>query len=193
MHFDKWHGQSWGNLSHWGGVMHICISKLTWGGVMRICISKLTIIGSDNGLSPGRRQAIIWTNAEILLIGNLGINFSEILIVWKMVTISSQPQCVEYGFIFYRTPPQWNGTVNWKTSWWKAKSHFFYTVSTMAFDVLATKGARTSAATVLTPESVLMWFAHDTLYNQTSIHHFQRWDTHQHNIGVLATHEWHSL
>ena len=35
------------------------------------------IIASDNGLSPGRRQAIIWTNAEILLIGPLGINFSE--------------------------------------------------------------------------------------------------------------------
>ena len=44
-----------------------------------ICTSKLTIIGSDNGLSPGRRQAIIWTNAEILLIPTLGTNFSEIL------------------------------------------------------------------------------------------------------------------
>ena len=45
-----------------------------------ICVGKLTIIGSDNGLSPGRRQAIIWTNAGILLIGPLGTNFSEILI-----------------------------------------------------------------------------------------------------------------
>ena len=45
-----------------------------------ICVSKQTIIGSDNGLSPGRRQAIIWTNAGILLIGTLGKNFSEILI-----------------------------------------------------------------------------------------------------------------
>ena len=45
-----------------------------------ICVSRLTIIGSDNGLSPGRRQAIIWTNAGILLIGPLGTNFSEILI-----------------------------------------------------------------------------------------------------------------
>ena len=41
---------------------------------------KLTSIGSDNGLSPGRRQAIIWTNAGIFLIGPLGTNFSEILI-----------------------------------------------------------------------------------------------------------------
>ena len=45
-----------------------------------ICVGKLTIIGSDNGLSPGRRQAIIWTNAGILLIGPLETNFSEILI-----------------------------------------------------------------------------------------------------------------
>ena len=51
-----------------------------WGRVTHICVSKLTIIGSDNGLSPARRQAIIWTNAGILLIGPLGTNFSEILI-----------------------------------------------------------------------------------------------------------------
>ena len=44
-----------------------------------ICVSKLNIIGADNGLSPGRRQAIFWTNAEILLILTLETNFSEIL------------------------------------------------------------------------------------------------------------------
>ena len=38
------------------------------------------MIGSDNGLSPERHQAIIWTNAWIMLIGPLGTNFSEILI-----------------------------------------------------------------------------------------------------------------
>ena len=51
-----------------------------WGRVTHICVGKLTIIGSYNGLSPERRQAIIWTNAGILLIGPLGTNFSEILI-----------------------------------------------------------------------------------------------------------------
>ena len=40
-----------------------------WGRVTHICVSKVTIIGSDNGLWPGRRQAIIWTNAAILFIG----------------------------------------------------------------------------------------------------------------------------
>ena len=51
-----------------------------WGRVTHICVSKLTIIGSDNGLSPGRRQAIIWTNAGILLIRPLGTIFNEMLI-----------------------------------------------------------------------------------------------------------------
>ena len=51
-----------------------------WGQVTHICIGKLTIIGSDNGLLPCWHQAIIWTNAGILLIGPLGTNFSEILI-----------------------------------------------------------------------------------------------------------------
>ena len=45
-----------------------------------ICVGNLTVIGSDSGLSPGRCQAIIWTNAGIMLIGPLGTNSSEILI-----------------------------------------------------------------------------------------------------------------
>ena len=74
-------------------------------------VSKLTIIGSDNGLSPSRRQAIIWKNYRILLIGPLETNFSEILIVtsyvfvkenalenvvWKMAAILCRPQCVKW-------------------------------------------------------------------------------------------------
>ena len=59
---------------------YFMVSLTHWGQVTHICVSKLTIIGSDNGLSPGRRQAIIWTNAGILLIRPLGTNFSEILI-----------------------------------------------------------------------------------------------------------------
>ena len=51
-----------------------------WGRVTHICVSKLTIIDSDDGLSPGRRRTIIWTNAKILLLGPLGTNSSEILL-----------------------------------------------------------------------------------------------------------------
>ena len=82
------HSQS---LNHWGRPTHICVSKLT-------------IIGSDNGLSPRRRQAIIGTNAGILSVEPLGTNFSGILIEihtfsfkeiqWKMAAIISRLQCV---------------------------------------------------------------------------------------------------
>ena len=60
---------------------HASIFHLTHlGRVTQICVSKLTIIGSDNGLTPGRRKASIRTNAGIMLIRPLGTNFSEILI-----------------------------------------------------------------------------------------------------------------
>ena len=59
-----------------------------WGRVMHICFGNPTIIDSDNGLSPGRRQAIIWTNAGILLIRPLGTNFSEILIKIHIFSIN---------------------------------------------------------------------------------------------------------
>ena len=45
-----------------------------WGRVTHICVSKLTIIGSDNGLWPGWRQAIIWTNAGIVFVETVGTN-----------------------------------------------------------------------------------------------------------------------
>ena len=44
-----------------------------------ICVVKLNIIGSDNGMAPGQPQAIIGTDAGILLIGPLGTSFIEIL------------------------------------------------------------------------------------------------------------------
>ena len=84
-------------LAHWGRVTHICVSKL--------------IIGSANGLSPGRRQAIIWTNAGIMLIirtlgnklkWNLNRNSYIFIqenafesVVWKTAAILSQPRCVK--------------------------------------------------------------------------------------------------
>ena len=63
-------------------LMHTCFTSPTnvyhWGRVTQIYVSKLTIIGSDNGLSPRRYQAIIWTNVGILFMGPLWTNISEI-------------------------------------------------------------------------------------------------------------------
>ena len=67
--------------------MYYSPSLTHWGRVTHICVGKLTIIGSVNGLSPRRRQAIIWTNAGILLIEPLGTNFSEILIGIQMFSL----------------------------------------------------------------------------------------------------------
>ena len=61
-----------------------------------ICVSKLTIIGSDNGLSPGGRQAIIWTNAGIMLIGPLRTNFYGTLI--KIHTFSFKKMQLKLSF-----------------------------------------------------------------------------------------------
>ena len=79
-----------------------------WSRVTHICVVKLISIGSDNGLWPGRRQAIIWTNAGILLIGPLGtnINFNRHpnifiqenaleYVVREVASILSWPQCVK--------------------------------------------------------------------------------------------------
>ena len=96
----------WSALTHWGRVTHICVNKLT-------------IIGSDNDLSPGRRQAIIWTNAGILLIGPLETNFSdisiEIHIFWfkKMhLNMSSgnwQPFCLGVSVLTSWLLVMWDG------------------------------------------------------------------------------------
>ena len=75
----------WQTLDNTDAEAHIKFQSKTmmlthWGRVTHTYVDKPTIIGSDNGLLPERRQAIIWTNAGILLIGPLGTNFSEILI-----------------------------------------------------------------------------------------------------------------
>ena len=70
------------------------------GRVTHICVSKLTIIGSDNCLSPGGRQAIIWTNAGILLIGPVWTNFSEILI--EIYTFSLKKMRLKISFAKWR-------------------------------------------------------------------------------------------
>ena len=85
------HGlNQWEATLHCNAVSHWLIPYLEWslqsphllthcGWVTHIGVSKLTIIGSDNGLSPSRRQAILWTNGGILLIRPIGTNFNEIL------------------------------------------------------------------------------------------------------------------
>ena len=76
-HNKKFHVYMYINTMH---SQRFLILLTHWGRVTHICVSKLTIIGSNNGLSLGRRQAIIWTNAEILLTGPVGTKLSATLI-----------------------------------------------------------------------------------------------------------------
>ena len=72
---------------------------------------------SDNGLVPFQHQAIMWTDAGILLIWPLETNFSEILnkihtffiqenafenVILKMAAILSRPQCVNPSFFLFQ-------------------------------------------------------------------------------------------
>ena len=112
-----------------------------WGRVTDICVSKQTNIGSDNGSLPGRYQAIIWTNAGILLIGTLGSNFREISIeipillfkkmhlkmssgkwrpfclglnmlnIWERLSWCMQPIITPCGDHFVYAPSHWEMTV----------------------------------------------------------------------------------
>ena len=110
-----------------------------WGRVTHICVSKLTIISSDNDLSPNRRQAIIWTNAGILLIGPLGTNFGEIWIEiqifsfrkmhWKMSSAKWRPFCL--GLNVLNSVLAWEITrvslhKIWKSlRWWNHRRNLF--------------------------------------------------------------------
>ena len=107
---------------HWVNVSvpHFLITQSLahWGRATHICVGKLTIIGSDNGLAPGRCQAIIWTSAGISLNGPLGTNFNETLIwiqhfhsrkcIWKCRLRNgvhlSQPQCVDNTILHMGRP-----------------------------------------------------------------------------------------
>ena len=109
-----------GNISEISIKIHMSVEKCIWEYCLRTvnhyfsafthsgrathkCIGNL-IIGSDYGLSPGRRQAIIWTNDEILLTGPLETNFSDILIeihafsfkkmLWKRSSAEWRPFCL---------------------------------------------------------------------------------------------------
>ena len=81
-----------------------------WGRVTHICVGKLTIIGSDNGLWPGWRQAIFWTNAGILLIGPLRTNLCEMLIT-RPQWVNSSPPSTAYM-------RQWTGSALVQTIIW---------------------------------------------------------------------------
>ena len=90
-------------VAGWDITLHNAIILIHRGRVTHICVNKLAIIGSDNGLSPGRRQAIIWTNIlECIFIQENAFES----VVRKLAAVLSRPQCVKHvwgprGFIIF--------------------------------------------------------------------------------------------
>ena len=125
------HPLLWGGgilVDHWSTISSFCFGLLCcynisrvgpcdhlthWGRVTYICVGKLAITSPDNGLSPGRHQAFIWTIAGISLIGPLGTNFSEMLIEiqtfslkkirFKMKSMSFRLQCCNPHFSLWHS------------------------------------------------------------------------------------------
>ena len=139
----QWVGNLLTSLSH-------CLSH--WGRVTHKCVSKLTIIGSDNGLSPNQRQAIIWTNAGILLIRPIGTNFSEILIEihifsfkkmhLKMSSGKGRPFCLGLNmlkvvtwFLCYKIWLMWQCSHS-QSAWWLLMAWCLFNARTSATIVM---------------------------------------------------------
>ena len=95
--------------------IHESVILTHWGRVMHICVGNLTIINSDNGLLPGRRQAIIWTNAGILSIGPMGTNFGEISIAILIFLFKK----MHLKVLSVKWQPFWLGLngLNWRWYW----------------------------------------------------------------------------
>ena len=113
---------------------------------MYICASKLTIIGTDNDLSLGRRQAIIWTNAGILLTRNFRTDVSESLSkihtfsftqmsldICEMAATLFQSQCVILWNFYQVSNVKW-GVFTEQICLWKATMHVKFTLSLIVPD-----------------------------------------------------------
>ena len=128
------------------GLRYLVVFEAEW----RIYASaNYAIIGSDNGLSPLRRQAIIWTSAGLPMIRLLGTNFSAVLIEiqtfslkkmrLKMPSAQCCPFCLGLDVFLTRFVSQviwdiWNILVTvesvrsllmpWHHSWWRQMESF---------------------------------------------------------------------
>ena len=70
------------------------------------CVCKRTI-GAANGLSPGWRQVIIWTNAGMVLTGLLGTNFGETLIETSIFSFKKMHLKMSFAFFFVSASMRW--------------------------------------------------------------------------------------
>ena len=132
-----------------------------------ICIGNLTIVDSDNGLSPGRRQAIIWTNVGIFLIGPLGTNCNEISIEihtfsfkeihWKLSSGNWRPFCLDPNVLYISHSEVHNEHCH--------RAHKYLT-----------RAVKASAWQMnISPTYTDKWYSHDSLHGKQFYSHIQHW------------------
>ena len=105
-------------------LVNLCVSTLIdWGRMTRICVGNITIIGSDNCLSPGRRHAIIWTDARTLknrFQWNHTFSFKKI---WKCPLIARfmGPTWGPSGVDMTQVGPMWApwNSLSWSSARWR--------------------------------------------------------------------------
>ena len=105
---------------------------------------QLTIfhIGADNGLAPIRRQAIIWTNAGILLTGPLGRNLFKKMHL-KMSSLKCWPFCLSLNVLMFRLQSIYKKTHPYPAGKHLKHSHMCSTVPTANQNLLNSKHALT--------------------------------------------------
>ena len=171
---------AWCEWPHIASLNHNDLSH--WGLVRHICICKLAIIGSDNGLSIYRRQAITGTNAEVLAIRLWVIPFSE---------ISSQICIFSFEKIYLKmSSGKWWPLclgLNVLTVYPKKYAHGFcfavlccgYTLTDFPISIRLTSLAlwqsndcpSASKATLMNMDEYFMWIHYERLYNHNKTKH----------------------
>ena len=123
-----------------------------------ICVGNLTIIGSDNGLSPGRRQAITWNNVGILLIWPLKTNFSEI---WNATeTFSFKKRHLKMSSGIYRPFCLGLNMLSLETTW-----HLHTSMSWRHFADVIDKFLYLNAIVYVFRQISLKWWLHQKLHS----------------------------
>ena len=116
-------------------------------------------VDSGNGLPPIRRQTITWTNADLLSIGQLGTNFSEISI--KIQIFSLKKMLFKISSAIF--PPNGPGRDEFK----KCNRPFYAGPSVAIYMVFASYSWITKECVHGPPETVI--------YKLMCLHHFSSW------------------
>ena len=182
INMDRFH-QSFLNMIQWHSQpasLHMKPWVLLWGFINFLSFDDasqiLAIFGSDNGLAPYRRQAIIWTNDDLLSIMHLWMNTTEIYTILtlkrKCINIwvdffSFKSDAVCNGLKFPSTFPCW---ISKRPRWslMELESSKLYSMAVLELELQC--GENSAALS-----SSKMWGALISRDTQGSVHYVCKW------------------